>query len=217
MDLVSQDIIDSIIEKIDDRVLLKTCTLVSPTFLIPSRKRLFSRIFLKSDQTCQRLHQLLVENPVLQSFVKSIIMDLGDKTLRLNGTSLVAILRLPFCCLESSSIHTRYQSDWEDFGSELKDALSTIIHSPTLKTLQLDDILNVPTMLFQGIHLTTLILSNFFPNESNGERSVSPRQTVSEGAVATTASHMVVDRCKWSFSSALGMRDFLSHICFISY
>jgi hypothetical protein len=40
-------------------------------------------------------------------------------------------------------------SNWNDFSSGLKDAISTIIHSPTLKTLYLNRFgVDVPLSLF---------------------------------------------------------------------
>jgi hypothetical protein len=57
--------------------------------------------------------------------------------LQSNRTSLIAILQLPFCRLESFSINRWYPLHWNDFSSELNDALSTIIHWSSLKTLYL--------------------------------------------------------------------------------
>ena len=133
----------------DDRRLLKQCSLVS-SFLFPSRKQLFSRITLRSDKTCQGIYQLLIQNPVIQSFVRDItLMNKwnGKFPQWMNGTSLLAILRLPFGCLECFSINLGqcYTNpkpwDWNKFSSELKDALSNIIHSSSLKTLSLNYLL----------------------------------------------------------------------------
>src|ERR1700685_157574 len=142
---IPQDIIDSVIEAVDDRDLLKICALVSSSFLFPSRKQLFCRLDLGGDQACQRLHQFLVKNPVIQSFVSSIAIkqDQGYRAScsQLNRTSLIAILRLPFCCLKSLHINMWWKPlNWNHFSSELQDALSTIIHSPTLKTFHLRDV-----------------------------------------------------------------------------
>ena len=73
---IPQDIIDNVIAAVGYNTrLLKKCTLVSSSFLLPSRKQLFSRIYLRSDQTCQGIHQLLVQNPVIQSFVRTITLE----------------------------------------------------------------------------------------------------------------------------------------------
>jgi hypothetical protein len=220
---IPQDIIDNVIAAVgDDRDLLKQCTLVSSSFLFPSRKQLFSRITLKGDQNCQGIHQFLVQNPVIQSFVRTItltdhyflISDMMNPKFPdwINGTSLLAILRLPFCRLECFSIRgKRYHAsssswnknsistwNWNGFSSELKDALMNIIHSSTLKTLFLEDIFNVPITLFLHLHLTTLDLS-LYPNDfydDFDENSNSLIQVASEG-VAPIASHTVIDRFVW--------------------
>jgi hypothetical protein len=202
---IPQDIIDNVIAAVgDDRRLLKQCALVSFSFLHPSRKQLFSRITLSSDQNCQRIHQILVRNPVIQSFVRSITLeDIYWREPKLpdwiNGTLLLAILRLPFCRLERFSIcgwpHHDWNWDWNNFSSELKDALSNIIHSSTLKTLTLKNIINVPITLFLHLHLTKLDLSlspnNFYDQNSNSLTRVPSKR------VAPIASHTVIDRLVW--------------------
>ena len=208
--VIPQDIINNIIEEVgDDRRLLKTCALVSSSFLLPSRKHLFSEIVLQPDEVCQMLHQFLVENPDIQSFVRSIIVQnkpTSVSSLQSNPTSLIAILRLPFRCLESFSfIYMPYHSPplyWSPplnlngFSGELKDALSTIIHSSTLKTLYLAQVI-VPIMLLHGIHLTKLVLESLSLNDFGGEQSRLLTPAVSE--VVTTASHTVVDQVEWQF------------------
>ena len=204
--VIPQDIIDTIIEAVgDDSPSLKNCAMVSSSFVLPTRKQLFSKLYLRSDDACQMLHQFLVENPVIQCFVKGITIGQNwnnSKLLNLNQTSLIGILRLPFCRLESFSLTGRmwYPSIWNDFSSELKDALSTIIRSSTLKTLRLCLIRNVPTMFFEGIHLTDLALSSLWLNDFDGKQSglLIPAVAASE-EVATTAAHTVVDWCTWHF------------------
>ena len=209
---IPQDIIDNVIAAVgdsDDKCLLKQCALVSSSFLRPSRKQLFSRITLRSDRTCQGIHQFLVQNPVIQSFVRTItLMDSWGYMIPewMNGTSLLAILRLPFSCLECFSIivhrdfGNRYSWDWNSFSSELKDALSNIIlHSSSLKTLSLRGIAKVPiTFFLRIVHLTTLELHSLSPNDFGDENSSSLAQAAPKG-VAPTASHTVIDRCVWHF------------------
>jgi hypothetical protein len=190
MTAMPQDIIDSIIEAVgddDDSLrMLKQCALVSSSFLLPSRRRLFSKTTLRSDKACQRLYQLLIDNPVVQSFVRSIIVELSQK---LFGPHLIAILRFPFCRLESFSMLNLdlYRSDWTQnrphwYTPELMDALSSISHSSTLKTLRICRI-NAPIMLFRGMHLTKLVLYSFMPNVFGGGLEASD--------------HSVIDQCVW--------------------
>ena len=187
--------------------LLKKCTLVSSSFLLPSRKQLFSRIYLRSDQTCQGIHQFLVQNPVIQSFVRTITLEqmfsFGSEFSEwMGGTSLLAILRLPFCCLERFSIIvSRVVSNpwnWNNFSSELKDALLNITLSSTLKTISLRGITRVPITFFLHIvHLTTLELHSISPNDIVGENSSS----LTSKGMSPMASQTVpvIDRCVWRF------------------
>ena len=221
-----QDIIDNVIAAgSDDTDLLKQCSLVSSSFLHTSRKHLFSRITIGSYETCQGIHQFLIQNPVVQTFVRAITLTEsmpywpgGISPPWLNGTSLLAILRLPFRCLECFSIVLREYDDilmslwlfedapagywdWNDFSSEMKDALSNIILSSTLKTICLDGIVNVPTTFFLHItHLTTLELHSLAPNCFYDENSSTLTRAASKG-VEPLASHTVIDRCVWRFGA----------------
>jgi hypothetical protein len=211
---IPQDVIDNVIAAVgDNKRLLKQCSLVSSSFLLPSRKQLFSRITLRSDSGCQRIHQFLVQNPVIQSSVRAITLtEYIDSDFEysdysepewMNSTSLLAILLLPFCCLECFSINVNpdYWSaerrKWNDFSSEMKDALSNIIHSSNLKTLSLQGVTQVPiTFLLHIVHLTTLELYSMSLNDFRYKGSSSLTSTASMG-VASTAPRPVIDRCMW--------------------
>ena len=83
--------------------------------------------------------------------------------------------------------------DWNRFSSELKDAISNIIHSSTLKTLSLDGIINVPITIFQHIvHITTLELLSITAIDFNDENS-------KKVAPTCMGSHAVIDQCVWHF------------------
>ena len=207
---IPQDIIDNVITAVgDDTHLLKQCSLVSSSFLRPSRKHLFSRITLRSDQTCQGIHQLLLQNPTILSFVRTIILTEDTDSSNsenpewMNGTSLAAILRLPFGSLEGFSIDLRLDYwdpnpwNWNSLSSELKDALLNIIHSFNLKTLSLKGISKLPTTFFLHIaHLPTLELYSLSPKDFGIEDSSSLTWAAS-GGVAPSDPHIVIDRCVW--------------------
>ena len=210
---IPQDIIDSVIVAVgDDTQLLKQCALVSSSFLLPSRKQLFSRITLSiDDQTCQRFHQILVQNPFIKAFVKSIFIEYKwDDNTAAQYSSLLAVLQLPFCNLECFSIDGMYHPSldwtWNSFSSELKDAILNIIHSSTLKTLSLTGITEVPiTFFFHIVHLTTLELDFIMPIDFVGDSS-------SKG-VAPKTSHIAIDRCVWRFKM-FEVRDFFFRLFF---
>ena len=210
---IPQDIIDNVIAAVgDDKRLLKQCSLVSSSFLLPSRKQLFSSITLRSDRYCQRIHQFLVQNPAILSSVRAInlteYIDSMDRERPLecqwmNSTSLLAILRLPFFCLECFSINVLQDYwglkpwNWNTFNSEMNDALSNIIHSSNLKTLSLKGITGMPTTFFHHIfHLTTLELHSVSPEDFRYVNSSSLTHGASMG-VAPTSPHPVIDRCIW--------------------
>ena len=204
---VPQDIIDNVIAAVGyNPRMLKKCSLVSSSFLRPCRKQLFSKISI-NDKTCEGIHQFLVRNPDIQSCVRSIILKEESSIYPewMNSTSLLAILRLSFCCLESFSIilGPDYRSrrswdswDWNGFKSEMKEALLNMIQSSTLKTLSLKGITKVSTTFFLHIvHLTTLELHFYSPSDFGGETSSS----LTRAASTSMASHTVIDRCVWYF------------------
>jgi hypothetical protein len=206
---IPQDIIDNVIAAVgNDKPSLKQCALVSSSFLLPSRKQLFSSIrFECDDEACQRLHQFLVQNPVIRSFVRRINASYGWGSKLTFDKLLLAILQLPFCHLEELLLSYRFWKvvNWSDFSGELKDALSTLIHSPTFKILHIEYVDNVPISLFLGIdHLTKLVLSSVSFNYSDGEQ---PSSLTPKG-VATMASHTVVDQCVWYIGNPTRGRRF---------
>jgi hypothetical protein len=186
---IPQDIIDNVIAAVgnDDTHLLKQCALVSSSFLLPSRKQLFSSISLRSYRTCQGIYQVLVQNPVIRSFVRTISIEhiIWDHVPNWMNYRLCTILQLPFCNLEHFSI-TMYQPDWSwnHFSSELRDAFLNIIYSSTdstLKTLSLTGITKLPIIFFSHIaHLKTLELNSMFPYDFVGDNASSMTWTASK-------------------------------------
>ena len=124
----------------------------------------------------------------------------------MNPTSLLPILRLPFCCLECFSIvlgldyWIRKYWDWNCFISGMKDAILSIVQSSTFKTLSLKGIM-VPTTFFLSIvHPTTLELHSLPLSDFAGKNSNSLTGPASK-RIAPMASHTVIDRCVWNFRS----------------
>jgi hypothetical protein len=116
--------------------------------------------------------------------------------LKWNNSDLIALLRFPFCRLHQFTLSLWHESHWNFFSSELKDALSAIIHSSSLETLHISH-LDVPMTFFQGMHVEKLILSS----------GQSPLLTTAASEGGATISHAVVDHCEWNFfSPVFGMR-----------
>jgi hypothetical protein len=119
----------------------------------------------------------------------------------MNGTSLLAILRLPLRRLESFSIALNrlfwMNWNWNSFSSEMKDTLLNIVHSSTLKTLSLTGLIGMPISLFFDIaHLATLELHSLLPEDFDGENSSSLTQPASKG-MAPMDSNAAIDRRVW--------------------
>ena len=116
----------------------------------------------------------------------------------MNGTSLLAILRLMFRCLECFSMVNIWTPYWNIFSSELKDVLSNIVHLSTLKTLRLIGVKVPITFFLHIVHLTTLELYPVSPNDFFEESSSSLTLASStKKRVAPMASQTEIDRCLW--------------------
>ena len=222
---ILQDIIDSVIEAVgDDKGSLKQCTLVSSSFLLPSRKQLFFSITIRCEETCQGIHQFLVQNPIIQFSVRAITLKdkfsmWGNESCEwMNGTSLLAILQFPFCCLEHLLIQREKDWDWNSFSSELKDAVSNIIHSsPGLKHLSLKGITNLPSTFFTHIvHLE--ILELYLLLDDFGDENSSLLTRAASNEVTPMASHTVpvIDTCLWYLNKRLD-QDFSTRFASSAY
>ena len=206
---IPQDIIDSIIAVVsDDTPLLKQCSLVSSSFLIPSRKHLFSRITINSEESSKGIHQLLIRNPFIQPCVKSITMNGFMYLDWMTDPFLLVIFRLPFSTLESLLINFPRDNDcqwdswdwsydaetwdWNHFSSDMRDALSIIILSSSLKRLSLNGVTGLPITFFLfTAPLTMLELDSLTPNDFYDEGSIS------ESLIGVDSKG--IDRCVWRF------------------
>ena len=70
---IPTDVIHDIVDAIEDREALRQCALVAKSFLIPSRKRLFTDIHVRCSAQSERLYSVLVHNPNIQGYIKSCI------------------------------------------------------------------------------------------------------------------------------------------------
>jgi hypothetical protein len=200
-----QEIIDEIIKAVaTDKDSLDNCSLVCSSFLLPCRRHRWYAIPIRlAHPECEGYYQLFVENAVLRSFVRRITIyddnvpgDCYDKW----NQFLVAFLRLPFCRLRYLLLFL-----WDiEFNSELKDAISAIIHSSSFEPVCVSN-LDMPITIFQGIHAEKLYL-----NFRDLCRQSAPLTTAASEGGATTATHAVVDHCEWKgFEPVLSVRHFL--------
>lgn len=166
---IPQDIIDGVIEAIDTKSTLRRCALVSSSFLLPSRKRLFSHIHLRSDTQCKRLHSVLIENSHILSFITNltVIRRVPQTKLSLdlwfskNPSSLLAILRLPLHRLTAFSLVSSPPFlQWGRISSNVQAAIQHIIRLPSLSKLHLSTINRMPISLLSDMGLVKHLFLN---------------------------------------------------------
>ena len=125
---------------------------MSRSFLYPTRKQLFAYISLAQ---CQRILDLLIRHPYMQSFVKSLTI-IYRPDLYIEDV-LIAVYRLLLGSLPifvfdvSLPGHLACAYDWRKLSRNLRDTLSDTIHSPSLTSLSLMDTSHVPIGLFLGL------------------------------------------------------------------
>ena len=176
-----QELIDHIIAQVADRYhwdALQQCSLVSHSFLLPSRKHLFTNIHINRATQCDKLHAVLARHPYIQSFIQYLRILYNDHTYPddpslCDNKSLIAILQLPLRCLKDLTICSlSVPLKWDNLNHEMKHALWVIIRCPTLTELTCSR-LNIPATLLFDTPARTLVLEqgslnlNVFDTESS--------------------------------------------------
>jgi hypothetical protein len=195
---IPQDIIDHIIESVMamgyDEYLLRTCTLVSRSFLYPSRKQLFANISLGTQEQCLALLDVLVKHPYIQSYVKILQIDNpitgmyrwrysnpNRITKIIDENTLLSLLRLPLRSIKTLSLEfsSYHEHDWDPSGN-LIETLSDLIRSPSFTSLTLSNAL-VPTELFLDLNgVRSLHLYNVRLNDVGNKYGISQTAGVNE-------------------------------------
>jgi hypothetical protein len=188
----------------NDRHLIKTCALVSHSFLRPSRKQLFSDIIIGTWVQCENLHLVLTQNPDIRQFVRKL--KIGGRSYQplFFEEALLSILQLPLYRLEELVIFSMEPLAWNDLSSEMNDALRDIIRSSTLTNLTLHNSTNVPITLFASLtQLRTLKLIDVKLDFSDSERLYSHTADLPVGATRTS-SYTGIERYIWWSPHSLG-------------
>jgi hypothetical protein len=209
----SQEIIDSIIGTFHfyDRTTLKECALVSRSFLIPSRRKLFSYLRLCSEEQCQNLYRFLVQNPYIQSSIIALSIygnherygrypTVNTPNGILASEAMLSILRLPFRCLQKFSV-VFFESSfgWNELRSDIRDTLWDLIHSSPLTSITLCGGSNVPIDLFLG--LTRIREIDLDPVSLDILRNGQPSPKTANPAeeISSTSNNKPIERFSWSF------------------
>ena len=168
-----QDMISLILEQylFDDASTLHACALVSRSFLVSSQKCLFHTIHLDHQRHCQRLHQVLLSNPSLFTYVRDLFLVGYESGGDISGPrpppvhwactegTLHAVLNM-FPHLRLLSLTFSYPaSDWNKLSVEFKMALGRVFTLPSLTVCKVQGICNVPAECFRALrHLKELSL-----------------------------------------------------------
>jgi hypothetical protein len=148
-----QEIIDNIIGNInvDEKYFLRTLSLVSRSFLYPSRKKLFAKIVLTCQERSHGLLGVFTQHPYIQSSVRHLeIHQYGSSA---SWPTLLSLLRLLLLSgsLRTLILRSGLEWHWPKLSSDLRDTFTDMIHSPSLTSFELDCATRVPTTLFLGL------------------------------------------------------------------
>ena len=198
---VSQEIVDNIIGNINinEKQNLRRLSLVSRSFLYPSRKRLFAKIALAHREQSQGLLSVLAQHPYIQSSVRHLEIHYPSSFRCLpwyseptkfqpnDEPTLLSLLRLPLLSLRTLVFDSASYCHWPKLSSDLRDALSDVIHSPSLTSLELCRAVRVPISLFLGLKgVRTLDLYDVHLSDADDD-GVSPIASQAVNEVKTSA------------------------------
>jgi len=89
---IPQEIVDCIIDELHgDDTSLKNCAMVSRSFHIPSRRSLFSTIYLSSFKEVDQLHELLTSIPQITLDIHTLTVRLSDQVVDSRDQYLVLL------------------------------------------------------------------------------------------------------------------------------
>lgn len=177
---IPADIIYAIIDEIcTDAYTLRQCSLVSRSFLPHSHKHLFSTIQLDHPVPCRGLYRVLMNNPSLACYIRTLIVITNVKP-EFRGRDWVTIENtLPTVLLMLHNLHTLTIRNtferpllWDVLPTELRSALLDLSTTP-IRTITLDRLGNLPMLQFNRFsHLRRFCLLDLYMDH---EHSVTTR------------------------------------------
>ncbi|KAJ7078811.1 hypothetical protein C8R43DRAFT_351284 [Mycena crocata] len=178
MDVLAQELIDSIVEEIVGEATLQTFSLVARLFVEPCQRRLFRELqffnFGRAGDTqglVQRAYLLFHTSPHLRSHVRTLAFD-GVETLRDPGlAALTSIIRI----LHNITHLILVRVKWNDGFPNFIDAISASILRPSLQSLTMLLCNPVPAnLLTQATTLRHLILHQVVVENHDTKSSLEP-------------------------------------------
>ena len=170
---IPQDIFDEVISYLrvhSDRDTLHSCSVVSHSFFIPARRKLFYAITLENARAAQALYNLLKLNHVSAYYIGELYIDTSIWNYKFNemvlwfekDQVLPKILELTQC-LTLISLKPDTITDWSSISVELRSALVKQFQLPTLTEARIHSIRDFPsTVITNSSHLRKLVLNTVY-------------------------------------------------------
>ncbi|KAF8057393.1 hypothetical protein FPV67DRAFT_1677189 [Lyophyllum atratum] len=198
---ISEDIIDGVIDVLwsMDRRAVRSCSRVSGIFRVLCQRRLFRSVYLdpRGEGRDERLHLILLVNPLLASFIHSLGIHVQENLCGSSLKTLCGILHMVRSHVQKLSIDGElYHIDepWNSLHESLQTALISIIAHPSCVKIKLGYVGLPITYLSQSSHLQHLKLTTSgsvtipdegFSHSGHGE-PISEIQGYLESLVATS-------------------------------
>jgi hypothetical protein len=152
---IPQELIDKVIDQLHaDTNTLKTCAVVSHSFLHSSRKHLFFSIDIGPSMSSQRLYRVLKLQPDIAPLIREFYIFVGDFQggaceWITKDTLLPGILEMTHNLQLISLYGSVFPSDfiWDSFSIGVQSALLDRLQSPGLTEVRLDGIGKLPTYI----------------------------------------------------------------------
>jgi hypothetical protein len=166
---LAPEIVDCIIDQLrGDDTTLKQCSLVSRSFRPPSRRNLFFYIDLNTLTKARKLHHLLSASPEIRRDIRQLAITMcramdwfANNTTLPDIIGMLPGLNMFFWGAWPSSL-------WNDLSSKLHAALVTLFKSPSLISVAIRALNDLPLSVFHAvpaIKRLKLFFIRFQPND----------------------------------------------------
>ncbi|KAF8058196.1 hypothetical protein FPV67DRAFT_1676452 [Lyophyllum atratum] len=165
---IPEDIIEEVIEVLStDADTLKSCSIVSRVFRVLCQRRLFHSVRLNAwrDGCNERLHHILLDNPVLVSFIYSLEVYVGENFCASRLKDVCGILHIVQSSIRELTIsgelrHHHLAEPWNALHESLQAALVSVIAQPSCVYIKLGPVGLPINYLSEASHLRHLTLTH---------------------------------------------------------
>ncbi|KAF8057390.1 hypothetical protein FPV67DRAFT_1784264 [Lyophyllum atratum] len=161
---IPEDIVDGVVDLLSTTE-LRSCSLVSRVFRVLCQRRLFHSIHLYAwrTQRNERLHLILLHNPVLASFIRCLGVYIVGSHAPAPQAEFCGILHMVRCYVQKLTIRdesSRVPEPWKALHESLQAALISVIAQPSCVYLKLGAVGLPIAYLSESSHLRHLTLTS---------------------------------------------------------